>query len=100
MLLYHFNMGYPMLDGSCKVYTNYDKIVPRDPHSAEGMEDCEQFLDPIDGYEEKVYFRSVSDESVKKGYVLLHNENLQKAVLIHLDPEALPVLNQWNSPAP
>ena len=98
MLLYHFNMGYPMLDGSCKVYTNYDKIVPRDPHSAEGMEDCEQFLDPIDGYEEKVYFRSVSDESVKKGYVLLHNENLQKAVLIHLDPEALPVLNQWNSP--
>lgn len=98
MLLYHFNMGYPMLDGSCRIYSNFDKVEARDEHSALGIAKCDTFLDPVVGYEEEVFFKTMSDKTVKNGYVLVHNQNLQKAVGIRFNPQELPVLNQWKSP--
>ncbi|MDD3337703.1 MAG: aldose 1-epimerase family protein [Lachnospiraceae bacterium] len=98
MLLYHFNMGYPMLDESCRIYTDFDQIETRDEASKKGLDTCTTFQKPMDGYEEEVFFRTMSDKERDEAYVLIHNQNLDMGVLIRFNPQVLPVLNQWSSP--
>lgn len=98
MLLYHFNFGYPMLDGCTKVYTNFDQITGRDPHSAQGIEKCDEFSNPVIGFEEEVFFRTMSSKERREAIVVIYNEELQIAATIKFDSHALPVLNHWKNP--
>ena len=97
MLLYHFNMGYPMLDGCSKTYSNMEQIGSRDGLSQEVCDNIDNFQEPTVGFEEEVFFRTTKEDT-DKGYVVLHNPELEKAVVIKFDPKHLPILNQWKSP--
>lgn len=97
MLLYHFNIGYPMLDESCLLYTNFGEIGSRDGLPKEKAEKSNIFQKPEAGFEEEVYFRTMK-EHVKEGFAMLHNPELEKAVVLKFDPEQLPILNEWKSP--
>ena len=96
MLLYHFNIGYPMLDESCRLYTNFGEIGSRDGLPEEKKAKSCEFQKPEAGFEEEVYFRTMK-EHTKEGFALLHNQELEKAVVLKFDPEQLPVLNEWKS---
>lgn len=98
MLLYHLNLGYPMLDESCSISTNFDQITPRNEHARDGIEKSGEFLKPTPNYEEKVYFHTMADKKNTQGWAMVENKNLQKSISIKFDPTVLPVLNQWNSP--
>lgn len=98
MLLYHFNIGYPMLDESCLIYSNMNQIVCREAYTKEQISCCNKFQKPEEGYEEEVYFRTAEDEEEKEGFVMIHNENHCIAVLLKFFLDELPVLNQWKCP--
>lgn len=98
MLLYHFNFGYPMLDESCKIYTNMNQIEVRDMVSEKGLDKIDEFQRPEAGYEEEVFFRRADNPGGRDGYVLLHNVHLNLAVILRFNPQQLPTLNHWRSP--
>ena len=51
-VLYHCNMGYPLLSEKSKVIVPSSEVVPRNEHAKEGIENCLVMEKPQKGYEE------------------------------------------------
>lgn len=98
MILYHFNYGYPFLTENVQIYTNYDQIMARDERSKSELADINKFSKPIEGYEEVVAYRIMSDREKKRAYTFVYNPELEIGIQMTLNPEQLPILNQWKSP--
>ncbi|MGC9175354.1 MAG: aldose 1-epimerase family protein [Thermoprotei archaeon] len=60
MMLYHFNLGYPLLSPSAKLITTSRLYVPRDDEAWQGHESFDSFDPPTKGYKEKVYFHDLA----------------------------------------
>lgn len=98
MLLYHFNYGYPFLCADSEIYSNYDRITARDAGSEGRVDHMDRFSEPIEGFEEIVAFRTMTDPSNTKGVSLVYNPTLGYAVKMSIDASQLPILNEWKSP--
>ena len=97
MLLYHFNLGYPMLDATCKIYTNMTNIEVRDEGSKKGLAKAQTFEEPVVGYEEEVFFRTGEGEETE-AFMAVYNETLNRTATITFNPQQLPILNEWRNP--
>jgi hypothetical protein len=98
MLLYHINFGYPFLNKCTKLYSDLEKIIPRDDESAKGIYNCFQFERPIEGFEEQVFSHITDNKEKVESTAIIHNEELGIAVTIKFDPTRLPWLNHWKCP--
>ena len=98
MILYHFNYGYPFLTENAQIYTNYDKVTARDEKSESRLKDINKFEEPIEGFEEVVAYRTMSEKGKKEAYTFVYNPEQEIGIQMTLDPEQLPILNQWKSP--
>ena len=97
MFRYHFNFGYPLMSGQTKIYSNMTEIKARDEYSEKYIDQCGVFDEPSVGREEEVFFRTKGSHDIERAEAVIHNEDLNVAVVIHFDPKQLPVLNQWKS---
>ena len=59
MVLYHINLGFPLLDDGTELLLPGTKLEPRDEVAKEGMEEYGKMHAPVVGYEEKVYFHTL-----------------------------------------
>lgn len=66
-ILYHFNLGYPLVDAGSHLVSTSAKITPRDDEARQGAEDAAVFSDPIPGFKEKVYYHEMRADG--DGYV-------------------------------
>ncbi len=92
MTLYHFNLGYPMLDAGAKAYFSTDTVIPRTPFAAQELSEHQLMIAPEVGREEQCYFHS---GGAGGQFAMLHNEKLGLAVVIHYNPAQCPVLCEW-----
>jgi hypothetical protein len=97
MLLYHINVGFPLLDEGCELLLPTTNVEPRDAAAADGREQYAQIHAPVGGYEEKVYFHTM--QAGADGWVTcaLVNRRLSGGLGLRLRYrlEELPVLTQW-----
>ena len=85
MLLYHVNVGYPLLDEGSKLYVPAEKTVPRTPEAEKGLSEWNIFSAPQKNFFEQVYFHT--PKVLHDGYsaALLHNEKMALGLsLIHI----------------
>ena len=94
MQLYHFNIGYPMLDEGTKVSFPSGNIEPRTPHAQTGMDRKEVFSAPMDGFEEQCYICSCEDEVCRAS---VENAKLGRKITFLYDGRALPKFVEWKS---
>lgn len=95
MLLYHMNMGYPLLDENAEVFIPAEKTVSRDPRAEEGI-DCWNRIDPPEqGFAEQCYYHTVKKDENGWGSVGLFNNKLQKGVKISFDTAILHDFTEW-----
>ena len=90
-ILYHCNMGYPLLSEAAKVTIPSNKVTPRNEHSKEGLSECLIMESPQKGYEEKCYYHTLSGKSC----VSIYNENIKKGVNIRYDADELKYFTEW-----
>lgn len=64
-ILYHMNMGYPLLDEDSIVAIPSVEVKPRDEHAAEGIADWMHMEKPTDGYQERCYYH-VFEQALNK----------------------------------
>ena len=64
-VLYHMNMGYPLLDENSVITIPSEKVVPRNEHAAEDIENWMHMEKPVQGYEERCYYHYFPDENGK-----------------------------------
>lgn len=98
-MLYHINVGSPILEDGSQVIIPYSEVAPRDVRAVEGIDHWNTYLGPTDGYSEQVYF--VKPLSDANGWTssLLHNASGTKGVALGFDTRTLPYLNLWKNTA-
>ena len=93
-LLYHVNVGYPMLDAGATVEMDVASVTPRNEWSAQNEARRTLIGENVDNEDETAYFLKLA---VPKA--TLKNEKLGKAFTLSYSAETLPCFVQWNSMA-
>lgn len=91
MLLYHLNMGYPLLSENSRLWIPSNGVEARDDHAKRDIDRWAQLLPPTPGYREQCYFHKFS----AKGAAGLYNPDIGKGLVIRFDPEGLDSFTQW-----
>lgn len=89
-VLYHCNIGYPLLSENLLLDIPANKTEPRNEHAKEKMEDCFKMEEPQKGYEEKCYYHTLGE-----GRVSAYNPDIKKRVTIAFDLNELPFFTEW-----
>ena len=55
MILYHVNIGYPVLGKTSKLLESKAKVTPRDEEARKGFNKFNEFSDPIKSFNEQKY---------------------------------------------
>ncbi len=97
MMLYHFNIGYPLLDENVKLMTSAGYVRPRDEEAKSGEAMRENSEKPIPGYQEQVFYYKSKAVDDKGSFAGLYNEKLGFGIKIWSRPEQLPNLIQWKN---
>ncbi len=93
-VLFHMNIGYPMLDEGVKILADIVETEPRTEFAKSQIENCLEIQAPKAGMEEQVFFHKV-----KEGYVKVVNEKIKKVMTFKYDAERLPYFIEWKSMA-
>jgi hypothetical protein len=91
MILYHINLGYPLVSEDSKLTLPPHSTKPRDPVAAANP-DYLSFVKPTDGYEPRVYYHQL-EATDEKATISLTGGGLNFALTY--SPKQLPVLAQW-----
>ena len=97
MLLYHMNLGYPVLSENSRL------VIAPDTEKMRFASDTAQkekdiysvFNAPVNGYEERCYFHQVKADKDGNTQVMVVNDELELAVVFTYCPEQLNCLTEW-----
>ncbi len=93
-VLYHVNVGYPMLDDGAKVVADVESFVSRSPWAEENKATMYEMSEPKVGQEETCYFLKL-----KTGKASLVNEKIGKKFSVIYSKDTLPCFVEWKSMA-
>lgn len=90
-LLYHMNMGYPLLDEDSIVKIASREVIPRDEHAAEDSENWMHMEKPAAGYAERCYYHRMAD----KGYASIFQPKIRAGLALEYDAKELDCFVEW-----
>lgn len=91
-LLYHINVGYPMLDEGSEVKGNINNITPRTPYAKECIDEALKITAPEVAREEMCYYLDIDD-----GEIALVNSKINKTFKVTYSKETLPEFLEWKA---
>ena len=93
-LLYHINVGYPMLDDGVKVIADVESYTPRTAWAKQNVATMYEMSASIPNQEETCYFLKL-----KKPEITLVNEKIGKRFTVSYSGDTLPHFVEWKSMA-
>lgn len=90
-ILYHMNMGYPLLSENAELYIPAKTVTPRTEHAARDLKTWNRMLPPQPQFEEQCYFHSFE----KEGLAAIYNPDIAQGLAIRFDAENLPFFTEW-----
>lgn len=93
-VLYHINVGYPMLDEGASVVADVAKYEPRTAWAAQNADTMYQMSASVPNQEETCYFLTLN-----KSEISLVNEKLGKTFTVSYSGDTLPHFVEWKSMA-
>lgn len=94
-ILYHINLGYPLLSEDATLIIDPENTIPRDEHARSGMNDFREFIEPQDSYNEQVFFHRMKVNENGFAEAALLNKNLGLRLIVKFSAEQLPYLTEW-----
>lgn len=94
-ILYHMNLGFPLLSEDSQLIIDPLQTQPRDDTAAPGLKEFKQFTKPQAGYQEQVFYHTMKGNSKGETEVTLQNKNLGIVLTIKFNISQLPYLVQW-----
>lgn len=91
-VLYHLNMGYPLLDEDSVVTVPAAKVRARDAHAEEDIENWMHMEKPTAGYEERCYYHEFADEN---GKASIYQPKLNIGLEITFNAKELDSFVEW-----
>ena len=90
-IMYHCNMGYPLISEDVEINIPADKVIPRNEHSATGLDTCLKAEKPQSDYEEMCFYHEMSG----KPEVSVFNPAINKGLKMTFDTKELKCFTQW-----
>jgi hypothetical protein len=104
LILYHVNVGYPVVADGARLIGPPAEIVGRDARAQGAVADHATFPPPEDGFAEYVYEHRLHDRDTDRASISLANPAFGPtdgiAVTVSWDPRQLPRLWQWRMLGP
>jgi len=97
MILYHFNLGYPLLDEGALVILPTKGAVPRDKEAEKNQELWNRMEAPEIGAPERCYTHDLAADADGNTFACLVNPELKLGVKISFNKKHLPKFGQWKS---
>jgi hypothetical protein len=94
-LLYHINLGFPVVDGDSELLSPSRRITPRDADAAAGAERSHLLDDPIPDYQEKAYFHDLGAAPDGTTGTAIVNRRLGIGAFVRFNRNELPYYCQW-----
>lgn len=95
MILYHFNIGYPILDRNLKLYMKSISVNPRDEAAKNRNDKFDEFLDPTHNYPDVVYYHNLKPDYKGECQVAVVNEKRNIGFYLKFSKKSLDQFTQW-----
>ena len=91
-ILYHMNMGYPLLDEDSVISIPAAEVIGRDECAAADIDNWMHIQKPTTGYQEKCYYHKFADE---KGQASIYQPKLNTRLTISFNAAELDGFVEW-----
>ena len=91
-ILYHMNMGYPLLDEDSVIEIPAAEVVARDDHAANDIQNWMRMQKPTAGYQERCYYHKFTDEN---GKASIYQPKLNVGLEISFNANELDGFVEW-----
>ncbi len=96
-MLYHINLGTPVLEAGASWQAPLKMIAPRDARAAEDVATTSTYLPPTPGYAEQVYFCELLGDPDGQSAVLLKNSSGDLGFGLEFGLSSLPCFTIWKN---
>lgn len=94
-ILYHMNMGYPLLDENSRIAIPSDEVIPRDAHAADDLENWMHMEKPTEAYQEKCYYHKFHQKDGSETEVSIYQPEIDTKLSISFDANELDGFVEW-----
>jgi hypothetical protein len=95
MVLYHINLGFPLLSEHTELRLNASQTVPRDEEAQKGAGHWSRFQTPTPGYQEQVFIHTLVPDARGQTTAEVVNPALGLGLRLTFPQAALPCLVEW-----
>jgi hypothetical protein len=95
MVLYHFNVGYPLVRQGAQITTPNQRIYPHDDNAQGGLARWTEYAAATPLYEEQVFYHHLKADADKWTAVALYNPDF--GIEIGWDTTDAPYFTQWKN---
>ncbi|MDD2404414.1 MAG: aldose 1-epimerase family protein [Victivallaceae bacterium] len=97
MLLYHINLGWPLIDEGCTIETVEHKITPQNANAAAALDVWDKITPPEAGFSGQVFYHDIPATECGCAVVRLINKKLNLALKLEYRIDELPYFVQWRN---
>jgi hypothetical protein len=95
MMLYHINLGWPLLDDGADLHLNARSMKPRDAEAEKGAASATRIPSPVSGFKEQVFYHELIADNDGFASAMLENRKLGLGLFVHYRQKELPRFIQW-----
>jgi len=95
MILYHFNLGFPLIGADTVLRLDAEQTIPRDADAKSGVTAWNRLQAPTAGYREQVFRHVLKADANGKVRVEIENPTIGIGLRLSYDKTALPHLFEW-----
>lgn len=97
MIIYHINIGFPLVDDNSYLLAAVQDVTPRDEEAKKGLDIYNRCSPPIPNFKEQVFYLDIKPD--EEGFVTTAMVNKEllggMAVYVKYKKEALPFFTEW-----
>jgi hypothetical protein len=97
MILYHVNVGFPLLSETSRLKFDVSATIPEDEVSDRGIKDWMLFQPPTHGYLEQNFVHTPVPNDLGWAVAEVENPDINLGLRLSFDTTTLPYLNEWKS---
>ena len=95
MLLYHCNLGYPLVDDGAQLILPPTLVTPRDAEAEKGRDAYMLFHESRHGYKEQCFYLDAEEDADGMVWATLRNPARALALKISFKKAELPYMTEW-----
>lgn len=95
MIVYHINIGFPIVDEGSKLVCRSKEVLPRDDEAKPGVSKHAAFSAPVKNYREQVFYHEMVPDASGMVHAGIVNQARQVGVKVSYRKDQLPKFIEW-----